>query len=79
MKITENKLRGITKMFSDIAKEEIRIDFIGNAIYVFGSELACLRIFYKYRYTKTARVEYSKNLNTWCFSYETPFETYEMP
>ena len=79
MKITEDKLRNITTMFSGFAKEEVKIDFIGGALYVFGSELACLRIFYKYRYTKSAVAGYSKNRNTWYFSYETPFETYEMP
>jgi hypothetical protein len=78
MKITENKLRGITKMFSDFAGEKIRIDFIGNTIYVFGSELACLRIFYRYRDSKGAQVKRSPNLDTWYYSHET-LEEYELP
>jgi hypothetical protein len=55
-----------------IAKETLELDQIGGAVYAFGSELACLRLFHKYRYCgDKAATGFSENLKTWYFRLET--------
>lgn len=55
-----------------IAKEVLELDQIGGAIYAFGSELACLRLFYQYRYCgDRVATGFSENLKTWYFRLET--------
>ena len=54
------------------AGETITTRRSGDTIDAFGSELACLRLFYMFRYAKDARIEYSKNLKTWVFSLTAP-------
>jgi hypothetical protein len=61
-----------TDMFCEYAKEPVVVDEIASALYVYGSELACLRIFAKYQtngafHNPAARVGYSKNMNTHYF------------
>lgn len=78
MKISEARLERTTSMFKDYAREQVRVEFIGSYLYVFGSELACLRIFHRYCNSEEARVERSVNLGTWFYSHKT-HEEFEMP
>lgn len=65
-------LRRIQKDWSEYAKEDIVVDesivgepINGLVITVFGSEVACLRLYY--RFFGRGRVEYSQNLGTWFY------------
>ena len=54
------------------AKEALEVRDIGGAVYAFGSELACLRLFYIYRNCgDRANSGFSDNLKTWYFRLET--------
>lgn len=58
--------------FEKHAKEALELKELGGALYAFGSELACLRLFYKYRHCgDRAKTGFSANLNTWFFRLET--------
>jgi len=58
--------------FDKHAKETLEVRDIGGAIYAFGSELACLRLFYVYRNSgDRANSGFSDNLKTWYFRLET--------
>jgi hypothetical protein len=55
-----------------IAKETLELKQLGGALYAFGSELACLRLFHKYRYCgERAAAGFSDNMKTWYFRLET--------
>jgi hypothetical protein len=65
-------------MMQEFAGEEVSVEKIGTATYVFGSELACLRIFAKYQtngaiHNSKARVGFSKEFASWYFSLETSY------
>jgi hypothetical protein len=47
-----------------IAKEPIQCERIASGLYAFGSELACLRLFYAYRGSPNVRFGWSENLKT---------------
>jgi len=66
------KISRVEKDWIAIAKESVTVEQIGGAIYAFGSELATLRLFHKYRYTDESRIHanYSENLKTWFFRLE---------
>ena len=69
--ISASGLRRLQGYMQQIAKDEpITVEDIKGCLYVFGSELACLRIFAHYQKTPNprARVDYSVNLSTWFFS-----------
>ncbi len=62
-------------MFNKIAGETVEIENISGTLYVFGSELATLRIFAKYNINgrttdckHATRVGFSVNLNRFYFS-----------
>lgn len=58
--------------FEKHSKEPLEVENLGGALYAFGSELACLRLFYKYRYCgDRANFGFSQNLNSWFFCLET--------
>ena len=58
--------------FEKYAKEDLELKELGGALYAFGSELACLRLFYVYRHCgDRADSGFSQNLNTWYFRLET--------
>lgn len=56
------------------ATEPTTFELIRETMYVYGSELATLRILMQYRMNKKASQGYSKNLDTWYFSFDL-FET----
>jgi hypothetical protein len=56
--------RAHAKEMSKIASEEVECKLFENSdLYIFGSELACLRIMYANRHKET-KVAYSDNLQT---------------
>ncbi len=61
-------LKRLTSDWGKIAGEEIRVERIGGTYYAFGSELACFRLWAKFRNAKGTRVEFSKNLESWFFA-----------
>ncbi len=79
--IKKNAIDGFAKRatrdFKQITKEnDIVVEAIRGTVYVFGSELATLRLFKHYnkvhRNTKT-RQDYSQNRKTYYFSLDTNF------
>lgn len=57
--------------FEKYAKETLELKEIGGAIYAFGSELACLRLFHVYRYCgDSAASRFSENMKSWYFRLE---------
>ena len=52
--------------FSKIAKQNVTAKLFDNEdLFLFGSELACLRIANAFKHKET-KVSYSENLNTYC-------------
>lgn len=72
MQATQIQLTRLAASYKAIAKGDVTCEQIDNTMYVFGSEVACLRLFYKMNLQaeKQAKVEYRENLSSWffCFS-----------
>lgn len=58
--------------WSKLAGEQVEVELIKGGLYALGSELAVLRLFYKFRHSKGVDAKFSKNLNSWAFG---PVET----
>lgn len=72
MQITPAQILRVEKDMQSYAGDEpITVELKGSTFYVYGSELACLRLFRKYWKTKNVRTDYSINLKTWYFTLET--------
>lgn len=71
MILSKNQISRLVKDYSKIAGEPVTIEQIKSGLYVFGSELATLRIFRKQ--PLNTRQGYSENLNTFYFSTELIF------
>ena len=57
--------------FETHAKETLELKELGGALYAFGSELACLRLFHKYHHSDDrAASGFSENLKSWYFRLE---------
>lgn len=71
MQATQIQLNRLAASYKAITKEDVTCEQIDNTMYVFGSEVACLRLFYKMNLQaeKQAKVEYSENMSTWFFSF----------
>ena len=67
MEVTREQLKRTEREYSDIAKEPVKAQMIGGAMYFFGSELATLRLF---RRMPNMRQGYSCNMSTFFFSVE---------
>jgi len=66
---TDAQLKRAEKDFQKYAGDEkITIEEINDTIYVYGSELATLRIFKKYHKGNSVVQGYSKNLKTFYFA-----------
>ena len=65
--LSSASLRKFARAWSEYAKEPIRVEQVCGTLYGYGSELACLRIYYRYRHSGCTdhSVGYSENLNTW--------------
>lgn len=77
--VTENvdeKLKRVKKDWEHIAKEPIDVSEAKGLIIGVGSELAILRLFYKYNQVdrnKKTRMSYNKPANIWSFSIDTAY------
>lgn len=65
----------LERSMNAMAKEAVEVEQVGDVIYVWGSELATLRIFATYQtngayHNPKARVGYSKNLSKFYFVLE---------
>ena len=71
MQATQIQLTRLAASYKAITKEDVTCEQIDNTMYVFGSELACLRLSYKMNLpeAKQPHVEYSENMSTWFFSF----------
>jgi hypothetical protein len=71
MEISKARLSAIAKEYEAVTKEPVEIEQICSALYVYGSELAMLRLFYKMAMPahKSPKVAYSDNLKTFYFSF----------
>ena len=69
MKITQNQVNRVTHDYTVIAKEPVQVEFITGAMFVYGSELACLRLHLK----MPGRVAFSTNLDTWFYTRDMKF------
>ncbi len=67
MQPTASQIERVTRDYSAIANEPVTVKFINDTMYVFGSELAALRIQNK---MTVGRVEFSKNLSKWFYAKE---------
>jgi hypothetical protein len=74
MEPTSNQVERTEQDWKQIAGEEIKYFYMPGTHYAAGSELACLRLLNKYRWSISTkeelywpRVEYSKNLDSWVF------------
>lgn len=72
MQATEIQLKKLAKSYESITKEPVTCEQICSTMYVYGSELACLRLCYKMNLPKEKqpRVAYSESLQAWFFSFE---------
>jgi len=62
--ITEKYLNLLKKHLEFLCEEKLHsIEFIGGCVYVFGSELACLRLEKKYKNPDQCYQGFSKNRN----------------
>lgn len=68
--MTDTQIQKAAEYYSELIKETVTVDVISGTMYVFGSELACLRLNYIYK-TANGTVAYSTNLKTWYFSRST--------
>jgi hypothetical protein len=62
--LTPNQLKRVKKDWERTSQESIKIEQINDAIYGYGSELACLRIEHKYNSPKVG-AGYSVNRKSW--------------
>jgi len=67
---TPERLEKHKKEWSILAGEIVEIKIYENDIYAFGSELACLKLYYKFRNCEVdkIKVDFSKQLGSWFFS-----------
>jgi hypothetical protein len=70
--LTTQQLERINKTYQPYAGEAIEVEQICGSIYIYGSELACLRMYHKAS-NKSARAGYSENLKTWYFTFDLLF------
>lgn len=61
----------VKSVFENIAKETLEVEYIGGTYYAFGSELATLRLFKGYKFSKGIDAGYSTNLGKFYFRLET--------
>ena len=73
-KMTQAGFNRTSQMFQEIAGQEqkITVEFFDSAFWVFGSELATLRLLKKYRECDNARQNYSDNIDSFYFVLDMP-------
>jgi hypothetical protein len=68
---TPERMRRVTKEWSELAGEPVRIEVphtFERRIYAFGSELACLRLFHIFHKAEGAIFNYSAAKDCWYFA-----------
>ena len=75
-KITNNQIKRLVDNYSNIAKEAVTVEIIVETIYVFGSELATLKLLKKFNKAKNVNQGYSENLETFYFSIDLDIKAY---
>ena len=65
---TPELLKRVQRDWASIAGETMDVEYIKGTMYGYGSELAVLRLYHKYRNPTKARAFFSQNLNTWVFA-----------
>lgn len=70
MEMTQDLINRAKKGFEGYAKEEVQVEYSKGFWFVYGSELACLRLFRVYNGAKSLHFGFSKNLNTYYISYD---------
>lgn len=70
--ITKAQFNRAVSEFRSITKEQVEVNFYDGAFWVFGSELATLRLFKKHAGSNGITADYSKNLSTFYFKMEAP-------
>jgi hypothetical protein len=68
--LTRRYFENAKEEFKKIAKLKIKMNFESSAYWVFGEELAVLRLLKAYQ--KNGEVKYSDNLGTWFFKLDAP-------
>lgn len=69
-----NKLDRFKRDWDSVAKESLIVEQIGGSIYAFGSELACLRLFFYYNnasHNKNSTMKFSPARGSYFFRLET--------
>lgn len=75
MQATPIQLARLASSYKAFTKEDVTCEQINNTMYVYGSEIACLRLCYKMALpeSKQPKVEYlgnsSENMGVWFFSF----------
>ena len=67
---TTQQLHRLQEHFTRLAGAGVRVEEISGAIYVFGSELATLRLLKLYRTAAHVLHGFSENLDTWYIAIE---------
>lgn len=69
--ITAFQLKRLEDSYKAITKEDVRCEAIKDIMFVYASELACLRLFYQLAMAreKYPLVGYSVSNDAWFFSY----------
>lgn len=71
MTLTTEQLRRWSNEWAELSGETVGIEQIGTAKYAYGSELACLRLYYKFRHCgDRAKAGFSESRGTWFFRLE---------
>jgi hypothetical protein len=66
-----NQTKSVESHYSIVAEEAVQAEKIRDTWYLYGSEIAVLRIYWKCQFAlKNATAGYSENLETWYFSFE---------
>lgn len=70
MDLTHIQMERLQRDWTKLAGEDLIVEKIKGVFYAYGSELACLRLFYKFNQVNRTNSDckYSENLGTWYFS-----------
>ena len=75
-KPTNSQIARLTADWCRQAGETVTVEYTEGVFYAFGSEFACLRLFYYYnKITRNTRTDANRSLNldTWYFRLETSY------
>lgn len=76
--ITRGQFERSARLFNEIAKSSVKVEFDNGVFWVFGSEAAISKIVFKYRFCDKVSNGYSETYGAYYFSIETPSFTGRM-